>query len=1182
MTQQPLSKHFGLNRRYSRSINVERDVDEPESILGYILTDRAIDTLRRILASVNNSQSTRAWTLTGVYGTGKSAFVHYFTSLCAPADSQIQQNALEIAAKTFGQKSSEYNSLQVSLPPQGLFRAVAVGQREPLCYTIVRALDRGATLFWKKGRKPAIAKKIADWAAEIDSGEATFTSREVLAVVKEIAEVAKTDVLLVIDELGKNLEFSAHNPGSDDLYLLQQLAELPRTGDFQVYVIGLLHQAFAEYSQRLASAEKNEWAKIQGRFEDIPFTESTEQMTRLIGLAVDSSKLTKKYETIIRRQSEGWSSALKSSTELSEISASILAAAYPLHPITAIALPMLCLRYAQNDRSLFTFLTSAEPYSFANFLEAETIDNDKISVLKIYQIYDYFVESIGLGIGSRPNLQRWIEIQGLITDAQYLDDDSIAALKTIGILNLITSTGAFRATRTLVKLALMNQVEDEENQKRWHQVVENLLSKGVITYRRQLDELRIWEGSDFDVDQEVTAYVEKERSSIAEILTKTNPLKPLIAQRHSYRTGTLRYFERQYTESNGSLENLTCTGKDCDGLVGYWLGPKDPKQVPAQTKDGKPFLLITAANLNVLKTRTLEFSALKKIQASGIQLQADGVARREVRHRLVQAKRLLDESLNQAFNLADEATSCWVQGEQENILHSTDFNVKLSEVCDRVYSKTPILWNELINRRELTSQGAKARRELIEAILDRSTEEMMGLEGHGPEVAIYFSVFGETNIHQQDGEEWGFQPPSKDLGIWTLWQAIEDFFLNAKDKIQTLDSLYSNLQAPPYGVKQGVIPLLLAAVLSYHVDDVSLYKDGTFIPVLSSEHFELLVKDPSRYGVKHIAVAGLRAEVFRELEFILRGAIAKPQTKSRNATLLSVVKPLFQFVRRLPAYTLRTKQLSLEAQAVLQTLLNAQEPDVLLFTSLPEALGLPAISVEQQDDGSTPKALRKKLVQSLQEIQHAYENLLSSTQSLLYNAFGVRKEEKLREDLRVRSGYLVDQCIDPLLRRFTLAAVEESTSDREWIEALVMIVADKPAESWTDEDVTAFEMKLSDLSRRFKNLEALRTEVSASKQMGFEARRITITRPDGQEVNRMVWLDQEKSSQLESLVEDWLSKLNLYNDPDFQDALVARLAERALGKNSQENVVKLETKQNSRQNGKERSQTHSRDLRGKG
>lgn len=1182
MTKQVLSQYFSLNRRYSRSINLERDFELPNSVLGYILTERAVDALQRIFASITKSQSTRAWTLTGVYGTGKSAFAHYLTSLCAPVENQMRHYALEIAQKALGADSSEYEALETALPPQGLFRAVAVGQREPLRYTIVRALERGADIFWKKGRKPAIVRQLTDWAAEVEVDRTTFTSRQVLAAVKEIAEAAKTDVLLIIDELGKNLEFAAHNPGSDDLYLLQQIAELPRKNNFQVYVIGLLHQAFAEYSQRLASAEKNEWAKIQGRFEDIPFTESTEQMTRLIGQAIDSSRASK-YEFIIHKQAEEWSNTLKSATDLSEISTSILAAAYPLHPIAAVALPMLCTRYAQNDRSLFTFLTSSEPHSFANFLEEAVVgEEDEIPTLTLHQIYDYFVESVGSGIGSRPNLQRWLEIQGLVADAKHLDPGSIAVLKTIGTLNLITSTGAFRATRTLVKLALMNQVGERSSQKHWDQIIKNLLDKGLITYRKQLDELRIWEGSDFDVEREITAYVEKERSPLAEILTKISPLKPLIAQRHSYRTGTLRYFERQYIGTQADLEKLCCVESNCDGLVGYWLDLELPEQVPAQTMDGRPFILLTAANLNVLKVRALEFAALKKIQTAATQLQTDGVARREVRHRLVQAKRLLDEALSRTFNLAGDETVCWVQGVQEAITHTTDFNAKLSEVCDNVYHKTPILWNELINRRELTSQGAKARRELIEAMLERSVQERLGLEGYGPEVAMYYSVLGETGIHQKDDNEWSFQPPSKDSGIWTAWQAIEEFCLSAKENIQTLDLLYHHLERPPYGVKQGVIPLLLVAVLSYHFDDVSIYKDGTFIPVLSSEHFELLVKDPSRYGIKHVEVAGLRAQVFRELESVLRGAGAKAQSKVRNTTLLSVVKPLFQFVRRLPAYTLKTKRLSKQAQSVLQTLVRAQEPDELVFKGLPEACGLPAITTSQSDDGSTAKTLRKKLVQALQEIQNAYEKLLSECQSLLHNAFGVRNEEKLREDLRVRSGYLIDQCVDPLLRRFTLAAVEESTSDREWVEALVMIVADKPAESWTDEDVTAFELKLSDLARRFKNLEALQTEVAASKQKGFEARRVTITRPDGQEVHRMVWLDHEQQGRVNELVEDFLGRLDLYDDIQLQQALVARLAERVLGADSQENVSNLETKRQGRHNDKEQGQTHSRTLRRKG
>lgn len=88
----------------------------------------------------------------------------------------------------------------------------------------------------------------------------------------------------------------------------------------------------------------------------------------------------------------------------------------------------------------------------------------------------------------------------------------------------------------------------------------------------------------------------------------------------------------------------------------------------------------------------------------------------------------------------------------------TDFNAKLSEVCDRAYPKTPILWNELINRRQLTSQGAKARRELLEAMIECSDQEKLGLTGYGPEVSMYYSLLGETGIHREEDEEWGFFP----------------------------------------------------------------------------------------------------------------------------------------------------------------------------------------------------------------------------------------------------------------------------------------------------------------------------------------------------------------------------------------------------------------------------------------
>ena len=101
----PLSQYFSLNRRYSRSINIERDLEKIDALLGYIPTERSVNALRSILTGLTAKQSRSAWTITSVYGTGKSAFAHFLASLCAPQSSQMRQKALEIASEPLGSDS---------------------------------------------------------------------------------------------------------------------------------------------------------------------------------------------------------------------------------------------------------------------------------------------------------------------------------------------------------------------------------------------------------------------------------------------------------------------------------------------------------------------------------------------------------------------------------------------------------------------------------------------------------------------------------------------------------------------------------------------------------------------------------------------------------------------------------------------------------------------------------------------------------------------------------------------------------------------------------------------------------------------------------------------------------------------------------------------------------------------
>ena len=1145
-----LADFFSLKRRYSRSVNLERDLERPDALQGYILTERSLDALRRILSGLKEGTS-NAWTLTSVYGTGKSAFAHYLASLCASSSSKMRSLSLEITQAALGAESDEYQALESSIPQSGYLRAVAVAQREPISNTVIRALLQGTEAFWTptKRKKIDAVFRLQELVAEIELGN-KINGKEIPALAKELAKASKTGLFLIVDELGKNLEYAASDRGAEDLYLLQQLAELPRDDKHPIYILGILHQAFADYSQRLASIQRNEWSKIQGRFEDIPFTESAGQMMRLIGQAIDRTS-TDSHACALHNQAQEWFARLDNIFEREELNAEVLEQVYPLHPLTALVLPTLCQRYAQNDRSLFTFLTSSEPYSFKNYLEEKSVQADNLPSLKLDRVYDYFIEAAGMGLASRSNMQRWVEIQDLIADAKYLDPDILRVLKTIGILNLVTITGLTRATRELVKFAMCDRPDDTKEIESWDRVISELLEKGLITHRRQLDELRIWQGSDFNVDNELMRYREENREPLFRLLSSIRPLKPLVAQRHSYQTGTLRYFERCYLDSSGNLNDLSCSDAESDGLIGYWVDDEKPKSVPNLTADGKPLIILCAAELESLRMQAREYAALKKIQQNASELQTDGVARREVRYRITQAEQLLYESLQDSFELANDKNDCWIEGNQSKIKNITEFNSQLSAVCDRIYHKSPKIWNELINRRQLTSQGAKARRELIEALIEHSDQEKLGLEGYGPEVTMYYSLLGETKIHREEDGYWDIYPPEEGSGVWTLWQAIDEFCLAAKEKPRTLDELYKTLANPPYGIKQGMIPILIAAVLLYHLDDVGVYQDGTFIPILGVEHFELLLKDPARFAVKSFEIMGLRSQVFKELEAILRSSKRKKTGRLRNATLLTVVTPLYQFVSKLPNYTKQTKRLSPEAVAILQALQKTVEPDELLFVEFPKACGLPAIGTDEAEDSVTAKELRTKLVKVIKELSQAYDKLLADCKSLLLDAFGVRRgEPKLREDLRVRSNYLIDKCIEPTLKRFTKVAIDETVDDAQWLKALVMIVADKPAESWTDLDVTRFEIELADLVRKFQNLEALQKETTA-KGEGFEARRITVTHADGQETHRVVWVDNEQEKQVEQLVEDVMNVLP--TDPQLQQAVLTKLTERILNADSGSN-----------------------------
>ena len=124
-----------------------------------------------------------------------------------------------------------------------------------------------------------------------------------------------------------------------------------------------------------------------------------------------------------------------------------------------------------------------------------------------------------------------------------------------------------------------------------------------------------------------TEQVHVRKTSLAELFNSLYPLTPLIIRRHSYETGTVRYFKRRYFDQVPTgVEPLH---DDSDGIIGYVTsGMRHVGRIPIYTSDGKPMVVVMAEATDALQSACYEYAALLNISKTAKQIQSYGVTRR--------------------------------------------------------------------------------------------------------------------------------------------------------------------------------------------------------------------------------------------------------------------------------------------------------------------------------------------------------------------------------------------------------------------------------------------------------------------------------------------------------------------------------------------------------------------------
>lgn len=98
-------------------------------------------------------------------------------------------------------------------------------------------------------------------------------------------------LVIAVDEFGKVLEHAAKNEVEKELYFMQQLAEFANVPGRNILLLTTLHQNFSAYASRLTAAQKNEWTKVKGRFQEIVFAEPVEQLLFMAAKSLNTNPI---------------------------------------------------------------------------------------------------------------------------------------------------------------------------------------------------------------------------------------------------------------------------------------------------------------------------------------------------------------------------------------------------------------------------------------------------------------------------------------------------------------------------------------------------------------------------------------------------------------------------------------------------------------------------------------------------------------------------------------------------------------------------------------------------------------------------------------------------------------------------------------------------------------------------
>jgi hypothetical protein len=1016
-----------VNRQFQRSIQLDADLGRADALSGYICQPSARNALSIVARHIIESQQ-RAFTWTGPFGGGKSTL------------------ALALAQLAGGQPAVRQRAKQALLVENGDEIWKVFGSRKP--WLILPVVGR------RQAAEEAIGQAIDKHAAQRGPKPMRGGRRDVVAELLRRAESPEYGgVLLMLDELGKLFEAAA--AAGEDIYLFQELAEAASRSDGKLVIVGVLHQAFEQYAARSARETQAEWAKVQGRFADIPLVAGTDEVIELIGGAIHSDEqhaasapIAKRVALAIRARRPASPPTLADSLDR----------CWPLHPITAALLgPSSRRRFGQNERSVFGFLNSSEPLGFREFLAGQS--RRAMEYYDPARFWDYLRVNFEPAILASADGHRWATSAEAIerVEARFREPH-VSLVKTIGLIELFRNGSGLAASSDVLEQCVAGH-----SQQAVASALDELAIASILIFRKHLQAWGIYAGSDFDIDAAVDTVRREQVIPLEDQLKHLSVLAPVTARKHYSETGTLRWFERVVTTPEQAASLVAHVGHEAtSGRFVLLIPSVDVSNTDIEhlaqslAKESNPLDLFGAPRgHHRLAEFASELAALEHVATFNTALEGDSVARREITARLDQLRGDLEGSLREAFTHAS-----WYSGDHR-------FKPKLeeglspiaSQVCDRVFDQAPHVFSELVNRDGMSSNAVKAQRLLMHRMISHGAKPELGYDGFPADAGLYFTTVAALGLHRVVAGQARFMSPDrlKDpvaRSLIPLWRQLRSRLETAGGAVSLAD-LYELASQRPFGVKRGMLPILLLAFLLVHRSEIAMYIDNVFMSEFSDADVDEWLQDPSRVSWKWVRMdtdaKHLLTKLAERLEMVVKRPVAADPLDSARALVALAIG--------LPVWTQRTAHLSEPARQVLTLLLRATDPVKVIFADLPEVLGT---------RGDTTR-LVAGVGTIVEELQAAYPQVLERLGAQLLTSIDHGGPlPGLQARATVIQGISGDFKLDAFVTRLTTYAGTHAD-----IESLVSLAVNKPPRDFNDHDIDLATMQLARWAFEFRRTEAM-------------------------------------------------------------------------------------------------------------